>query len=115
MGIRSVDLCGTIDLCGIVVMKMSCELSRIDLVSRIDLMSEVDLMSLMSKVNLMHGGDKVWWMSCYLVKVIEMMHRIVVKRISLLSLMLVNTHMMWGSIMNRTTRLVDSIGRVCVG
>ena len=92
------------------MVKMSSELGRINLVSWIDLMSKVDLM--MGKIDLMmHGVDMV---SCYLVEMIELMHRIMVKRISLMSWMLVNPHVM-GSIMNRTTGLLDSIRRVSVG
>ena len=101
MGIRSVELRGTVDLCGIVVMKMSCKLSRIDLVNRIDLMSKhgSGLMDMVSRMNRIHQ----------LVNRIELIH--MVKRISLMSLMLVDVHLMSG-IMNRT---MNSIGRVCVG
>ena len=99
MGIRSVDLRRTVDLCGIVVMEMPCELSRIDLVNRIDLMRKhgSNLLNMVSRMNRVHQ----------LVDRIELMH--MVKRISLMSLMLVDAHL---RIMNRTARLMNSIGRV---
>ena len=110
MGIRGVDSRRTVDLCGIVVMKMPCELSRIDsLVNWIDLMSKhgSSLLNVVSRMNRIHQ----------LVNRIELMH--MVKRISLMSLMLVDVHL---RIMNRTAGLMssraaglmNSMGRVCV-
>ena len=90
---------------------MAGELSRIDLVSRIDLMIKAGLMS---KVDLMHGSNlTISWMNrvYYLVK--ELMHRVMMKRISLMSWMLMMNALM-GSIMDRTAGLMNSIRRVCV-
>ena len=108
MGIRGVDSRRTVDLCGIVVMKMTCELTRIDsLVNRIDLMSK-------------HGSsllNVVSQMNRTINQLVELMH--MVKRISLMSLILVDVHL---RIMNRTVGLMssraaglmNSIGRDCV-
>lgn len=100
MGIRGVD---SVDLCGIVVMKMPCELSGIDrLVNRIDLMSKhgSSLLNVVSQMNRINQRR------------IELMH--VVKRISLMTLLLVDVHLRImnravGLMSSRATRLMNSI------